>query len=386
MVNGGIQCADVSSGTCKPVGTVSANSPLYPHTLTGTAYYTSAGGSPGITLVIPPPFGLTLNGTYDVTTDTTTFTGIPDFPLTALDVTLSGGADGLFDSICAPPSGTITASLVSQNGDLTASPSAPFTIAGCHAATKPVTPGITTHKAGPPTLSSVAIGGVSTGKPTMRFTLTAGKYAAKLSSFTVKAPSGLSFVTHVVKHHATVTGVTVSGGKVKSLTLSHGQLVVVLRSATAGVTVKIGLALTESASLRSKVKSHKVKTLKLTVVTRDSARHSTTLARTVKVSPAGRPGPGPVRVARRAGPVRATGAGRVRSGSACRAGPVRATGAGHRRARRRAPRRGSRFTPLCGLYSDILPRSVPRDRAPARTVNRGRRRGGRAAHERAGST
>ncbi len=28
VVNGGIQCADVSSGTCKPVGTVSASNPL----------------------------------------------------------------------------------------------------------------------------------------------------------------------------------------------------------------------------------------------------------------------------------------------------------------------------------------------------------------------
>lgn len=283
VVNGGIVCASVSSGTCKPVGSVSATSPLYPHTLTGTAYFTEAAGSEGIALVIPPPFGLTLSGTYDIATNATTFAGIPDFPLTALDVTLYGGADGLFDSVCSPSSGTITASLVSQNGDHTAAPSAPFTIAGCHAAPTPVTPGVTTPTAGPPTLSSVAIGGLSTGKPTMRFTLTAGKHAAKLSSFTVKAPSGLSFVTHVVKHHATVTGVAVSGGTVKSLTLSHGQLVVTLKSAAAGVTVKIGLALTESASLKSKVKSHKIKTLKLTVVARDSSRHSTTLAHTVKV-------------------------------------------------------------------------------------------------------
>ncbi len=103
----------------------------------------------------------------------------------------------------------------------------------------------------------------------MRFTLTAGKYAAKLSSFTVKAPSGLSFVTHVVdKHHATVTGVTVSGGKVKSLTLSHGQLVVVLRGARPPASrSRSAWPRLESASLRSKVKSHKVKTLKLTVAT-----------------------------------------------------------------------------------------------------------------------
>ena len=61
-------CRSLSSGTCSPVGSVTASSPDYPKPLTGQAYLTSSGASLTLTLVFPPPFPLTLIGAVDLST------------------------------------------------------------------------------------------------------------------------------------------------------------------------------------------------------------------------------------------------------------------------------------------------------------------------------
>src|SRR6201999_451519 len=98
----------------------SATSPLYPATLTGKAYLTGSSSGLSLTLVFPSPFPLTLTGAVDLLKNSATFSGLPDIPLTNLAVSLDGGADGLFLSTCATPSGTATATLTDQNGDRTA--------------------------------------------------------------------------------------------------------------------------------------------------------------------------------------------------------------------------------------------------------------------------
>ena len=97
VVGGNILCASPSSGTCKTVGWASASSPLYPHALPGKAYLTGSLLSPSITIVFPAPFALTLSGQVSLAANSTTFTGVPDIPLTALQVTFAGGPDAVFD-------------------------------------------------------------------------------------------------------------------------------------------------------------------------------------------------------------------------------------------------------------------------------------------------
>ncbi len=230
-------CTDPASGTCEQVGSVSATSPLYPATLTGKAYLTGSVSAPTLTLVFPSPFPLTLTGTVDLIKNTTSFTGLPDIPLTDLSVSLAGGTNGLFDATCAPASGTATATLTDQNGDRTVNAPSNFTVSGC---------------------PSTAAGG-----PALTFRVRAARRAAKLKALTIELPAGLSFVRGGLQ----ATGVRLSGARIKSLTLSHGHLLIALRRPVSGLTVRItAAALHESPALMARTKAGKLVRLLLTVV------------------------------------------------------------------------------------------------------------------------
>ena len=87
-------CPNLAAGACTPVGSVIASSPLYPKPLTGQAYLTGSQTGLSLTLTFPSPFPLTLTGTVDLVTNSTTFTGLPDIPLTDLEVALDPGQTG----------------------------------------------------------------------------------------------------------------------------------------------------------------------------------------------------------------------------------------------------------------------------------------------------
>jgi hypothetical protein len=276
VVNGAILCTDPTFATCKTIGTASSTSPLYPIPLAGQAYLTGALTAPAITIVFPAPFAITLSGPVDIATNTTTFGGVPDIPLTDLKVSLAGGPDAVFSTTCATPTGTATSTLTSQNGDLTAFASSTFTVSGCPPPTTgtgggsgggTTPPGKKTVPAvGVPALKSGSLSGLAGGKPTLSFRLVAGTNAPKLRSFTIKLPSGLRFVRRRVHKRLKIVGVSVTGATVKSLALKRGRLVVTLRRPAAGFVVKIGpKALSESSGLKSKAKHHRIKSLKLTV-------------------------------------------------------------------------------------------------------------------------
>jgi hypothetical protein len=127
-------CLSPSSGTCQPVGAVTATSPLYPTPLTGKAYLTGSSSGLSLTLAFPSPFPLTLTGAVNLLTNSATFTGLPDIPLTNLSVSLAGGPQGLFLTTCKTPSGTATATLTDQNGDRTLTVPSVFTVSGCPSA------------------------------------------------------------------------------------------------------------------------------------------------------------------------------------------------------------------------------------------------------------
>ena len=286
-------CTTASTSGCTPVGSVTASSPLYPTPLTGNAYLTGQSTDISgltLTLVFPPPFPLTLVGKVDLVNVTATFSGLPDIPLTNLGVTLNGGPNGLFASLCAPSSGTSTATLTDQNGDKTATDPAAFTVSGCPGKSSgngggssgsSGSSGSGTNKAGKPKLTGVTLADLATGKPRLSFTATAGKDAPKLRSLTVSLPKGLTVVAKRVHGKRTVA-VKLTGAKLKSATLSGGKLVITATKPASKLSVKL-TALRESASLKTKAKAKKLKGLKLRVVMRNANGKQTTASAAVRL-------------------------------------------------------------------------------------------------------
>jgi hypothetical protein len=279
----GSLCASPTSGTCAPVGSAVAQSPLYPAPLTGKAYLTGSLAAPTLTLVFGPPFSLTLVGQVDLAHNATTFNGIPDFPLTDLKVSLVGGADSVFEATCRPASGSATATLTSQNGDQTKQVAAPFAISPCSLVSPPQSSSGGGGKGAKPRIDGASTSGLTTGKPSLAFQAVAGKGAGKLSTLTVELPKGLRFARHRVHGALKVQGVSLAGGKLKSAVLKSGHLVITLRSAVSSVIVSLShKALAESASLKSQARRHKLKSLKLTVLVKDGRGTQTKVPVTIR--------------------------------------------------------------------------------------------------------
>lgn len=273
----GALCTNVQSGTCTPVGSVTATSPLYPKTLTGQAYLTGNILGPSLALVFPPPFPLNLSGAVNLIKNTTTFTGLPDIPLTNLTVALNPGPEAVFGTTCKPPSNTATATLTDQNGDRTATVPAKFTISGCSGTSvsgsgQGSASGTATR--GAVKVSHASIAGLSKGHPSLSFRIRVAKGAPGLRNLTIALPAGLRFAAQRVGNRT----VHVNGGRVMSLSVSHGRLVIRLVKATGSLNVKIGPgALTESSALRRKARAHKLRTLVMTLIASNAAGKRTTV-------------------------------------------------------------------------------------------------------------
>jgi hypothetical protein len=242
-----------------------------------------------LTLVFPSPFPLTLTGAIDLANNSSTFTGLPDIPLTNLAVTLDGGVHGLFQATCAPASGTGKATLTDQNGDRTVTAPSDFSVSGCPTGGGPTTNGGSkgggTGSGGPgrtsgsPTLRGGRWSGLATGHPSLSFTLSVAQHAPKLAALTVTLPAGLSFVRHRVRHRLKLTGVRLIGAQIKSLSLSHGHLLITLRRPVSRLTVKLSpSALHERAALEARAGKLKSLPLILTVLNA-SGRRTTIRAR-----------------------------------------------------------------------------------------------------------
>ncbi len=272
-------CTSISSGTCKPVGSVTAASPDYPNPLTGSAYLTGTLHGLSLTIVFPAPFPLTLIGAVDLTTNTTVFSGLPDIPLTNLTVSLDGGSGGLFDTNCGTPTNVSTATLSDQNGDKTASPSSHFTIQGCGSSSSSGGgSGSGSSSSGSARVTGGSVSGLAKRRPSLRFTVHAAKHT-KLSRLTVELPKGLSFRSHTVhKVRRILGGLSIKGAKLKSESVSRGHLVLTLRRPVGSVTVSVSSkGMRESSALRKAAKAKKLKRLRLTVIARTSAGKSRTL-------------------------------------------------------------------------------------------------------------
>jgi uncharacterized membrane protein YgcG len=293
-------CTNLASGSCTPVGSATAVSPVYPTPLSGQAYLTGNASGLELALVFPAPFSLTLTGSVNLATNTTTFNHIPDIPLSQLQVVLNGGANGAFATTCQGSSGTATAKLVSQNGDITRNLSSPFTVSGWKSCTGAAAGsggsggsgggnggsggssggssgggsggGGSSAKSDRPKLSDGVVTGLLANHPSVHFTVSKGNSGGKLKQLTIGVTDGLTFATHKVHGHATVAGVTLKGAKAKSLTLSDGRLVIVLSKPATAVTVTLSdKALRESGQLRSKAAHGKLSQLGVNVTVKNAA-------------------------------------------------------------------------------------------------------------------
>jgi hypothetical protein len=277
-------CVTVSS-SCTPVGTATATSPLYPTALTANAYLTGTALGPELELVFPPPFPLKLIGTVALTTKNAVFTGLPDIPLTNLRLVLNGGADGMFLTNCNPGNGVADASSTNQNGDKTVSATVDYSISGCPASSYN---GVTTKSApapnAVPTLSAItspSLAALKAGKASLSFKVSEKKNSAKLTQVSVKLTPGISFIKHKVGKKMKVTGVSLTGAKIRSLAISHGRLVIKLKKASTSFHVKLTSVLHEDGALIADAAKGKKATLHLSLIARNTRNKSHTIKKTI---------------------------------------------------------------------------------------------------------
>lgn len=281
-------CGNVASGSCTPVGVATAVSPDYPKPLTANAYLTGTALGPSLTLVFPSPFPLTLTGSVDLTTLTTTFNGLPDIPLTSLALSLNGGASGLFITNCNPGAGTVDASSTDQNGDKSVSTKLNFNISGCPASSyKSSAPpgGSTGSKSAtntPPSVTSPTLVGLKTGHPSLTFKVSAGKHASKLKELSVKLTPGMSLVAHRVRKHERVTGVALAGASIKSLSISGGRLLIKLRKPASSFRVTLTSVLHEDHALSAAAAAGKTVRLRMVLTSVNTRNKRHTLTKSIK--------------------------------------------------------------------------------------------------------
>jgi hypothetical protein len=89
---------------------------------------------------------------------------------------------------------------------------------------------------------------------------------AKLTSLTVDAPSGLRFTGRIAGKKLEIRGLKLSGAKIRSLKLAHGDLVISLRHPVARLCVNVRKSLTESRALAVTARRAKrIRAMRLTV-------------------------------------------------------------------------------------------------------------------------
>lgn len=279
-------CANPPTG-CTPVGTATATSPLYPSALTANAYLTGTALGPELELIFPAPFPLKLVGTVALATKDAVFTGLPDIPLTGLRLVLNGGAEGLFLTNCNPGNGVADASATDQNGDRTVSSTIDYDISGCPASSYN---GATTKSAAAPnavpTLSAItgpSLAALKAGKASLSFKVSEKKHAAKLTQISVKLTPGISFIKHKVGKREKVTGVSLTGAKIRSLAISKGRLVIKLKRGETSFRVKLTSVLREDRALIADAAAGKKATLHLSLITRNTRNKSHTIKKTLKL-------------------------------------------------------------------------------------------------------
>jgi hypothetical protein len=219
------------------VGSVLAATPLLAKPLTGNVFLTGRGVGqlPGLTIQLDDPIPLKLDGAVELTPQgiRTTFTGLPDVPLTRFELNLAGGDAGVFqlsaDVCAAQPAPTVAASFAAQSG-ATTSETVPLAVEGCT----------------PPPAVSASIRKLRSGRPVVRLAVRAGEESPELRDVRLLLPDALRTKPKRARKGATArsggtklprTAIKLSDGELK-LTLPAGTKTV--RATLAKGTVRVG--------------------------------------------------------------------------------------------------------------------------------------------------
>jgi hypothetical protein len=207
------------------VGSVVAGTPLLAKPLTGSVFLTSRGVGklPGLTIQLDDPIPLRLDGAVELTPQglRTTFTGLPDVPLTRFVLNLAGGDAGVFqlssDLCTANPKPTVAASYAAQSG-ATAAETVPLAVEGCTA---------------PPT-ASARITRLRSGRPKVRLDVQAGNDSPELREVRLLLPDRLRTKPKRARKGATARAGTAKLPR-KAIKLSDGELRLTLPEGTRSV-------------------------------------------------------------------------------------------------------------------------------------------------------
>jgi hypothetical protein len=249
------------------VGTVAAATPLLAQPLTGTVFLAArpAGQLPGLAIQLADPIPLRLEGTVELTPTglKTTFTGLPDVPLSRFALDLDGGPTGVFQlgsDLCAAAPPVVAATFAAQSGKQT-SETKPLRVEGC-------TP--------PPTVSA-RITRLRTGRPTVRVAAAAAGDAADLHALRVLLPDALR--AKPKRARAGVRARTGAGrlpGTAIRLT-RDGELRVTLPAGTRNVTARLSKGAVRVGRKLKRAKKPKRQALVVLVTDGDGRRPATTL-------------------------------------------------------------------------------------------------------------
>lgn len=262
------------------VGTATATSPLLPSAAlaNGTVILGGSLLGPTLSIAFPAPFAITLTGSVNLASKSVTFGSVPDVPLTKLALSVTGpNGSKAFTTNCKPA--TITGAFVAQSG-AAKSDTVPMTLGGCINITG-------------------STGGLAAGHPTLKFKLAGAKGGVSVAAVALALPGGLRYSRSAIVSHKTCTtlkgkkkkcttttlisGLGISGGKAKSVTLKGGRLVIALAKATGNLSLTIrGPLVGETKALKTKVKKHKAGKLSFSFKVTDAQGTATTVAVALK--------------------------------------------------------------------------------------------------------
>mgnify|MGYP001312408357 CR=1 FL=1 len=255
------------------VGNATASSPLLPPSLLSNGTVTLSGTFLAPTLTINfPAVNLSLSGAIDTTNDLITFANMPDFPLSALTVDITGpGNRKAFQTTCG--AGNLTTTFTPWDGNPAVTSSTPVTFTNCPPPSPPPKP---------PRLSGQSLTGLATGQPRLRFAIRHGANAPNIASLSIAPAAGLTFKRCRVKK-GRCNGLALVGAQLRSVKLAGGWLAITLAAPAPRVSIAVsGPVLSESTALLKRARRHKVKTVMFALTVVDPAHAASALVLAVK--------------------------------------------------------------------------------------------------------
>jgi hypothetical protein len=254
-------CTSTDLSTCPPVGSATITSPLLGSPVHANLVLVAhAGTLPTLDAMFPPPLAITLQGTPSIAAAGfgVTFGGLPDVPITSVQLAFSPGLNSLLvagANLCSQPS-TLSGDFVAQSG-ATAHDGPMLTVLGSCSVAGGVhggtggggTGGGGTHRVAvkPPT-ARVSFTGLAGNSPRLTLRILAGQNSPDLKSVAIRLPAALAVnrsrltrgLLVVVDGRSRLRRATLVKGWLTIVFGSHGRLAVItLRHPTLDVRQRV---------------------------------------------------------------------------------------------------------------------------------------------------